>query len=199
MIELQRLEGTSDGYMDEVHTLRNTYGADLVAMLATESDSGGLANTMSHPSLSFESSGNFNVNVWDQLGAPSYTLAHEIGHNMGCLHNREDSDGNSSGCTILHLFLLASDGLKMARDMQRSCLMIQNRYPLIPIRFHTFLTQMLLIYQQQQVIRIRKTMHRFLPPLPHMFQISEDPRFRQSYHIFFYLVEEEIQHPSAFV
>ena len=35
--------------------------------------------------------------MWDQLGAPSYTLAHEIGHNMGCLHNREDSDGNSSG------------------------------------------------------------------------------------------------------
>ena len=50
-IELQRLEGTSDGYMDEVHTLRNTYGADLVAMLTTESDSGGLANTMSHPAL----------------------------------------------------------------------------------------------------------------------------------------------------
>ena len=33
--------------------------------------------------------------VWDQLGAPSYTLAHEIGHNMGCLHNREDSTWDS--------------------------------------------------------------------------------------------------------
>ena len=21
-----------------------------------------------------------------------YTLAHEVGHNMGCLHNREDAD-----------------------------------------------------------------------------------------------------------
>ncbi|MDC0547446.1 M12 family metallo-peptidase [Opitutales bacterium] len=95
-IELQRLEGKSDGYMDEIHSLRNTYGADLVAMLTTVSDSGGLANTMSHPSLAFESSG-FNVNIWDQLGAPSYTLAHEIGHNMGCLHNREDSDGDRTG------------------------------------------------------------------------------------------------------
>ena len=95
-IELERLGGTGDGYMDEVHSLRDTYGADLVAMLTTESDSGGLANTMSHPSLSFAPSG-FNVNVWDQIGAPSYTLAHEIGHNMGCLHNREDSEGDREG------------------------------------------------------------------------------------------------------
>ena len=95
-IELERLAGTGDGYMDEVHSLRDTYGADLVAMLTTESDSGGLANTMSHPSLSFAPSG-FNVNVWDQIGAPSYTLAHEIGHNMGCLHNREDSEGDREG------------------------------------------------------------------------------------------------------
>ena len=40
-------------------------------------------------------SSGFNVNVWNQLGAPNYTLAHEIGHNMGCLHNREDSTWDS--------------------------------------------------------------------------------------------------------
>ena len=94
-IELDRLENASDGYMDNVHTLRDTYGADLVSLITSESDSGGLASTMSYPSLSFASSG-FNVNVWDQLGAPTYTLAHEIGHNMGCLHNREDADANES-------------------------------------------------------------------------------------------------------
>ena len=89
-IELDRLKSPNDGYFDNIHTLRDQYGADLVCMLTTQSDSGGLASTMTHPKLSFESSG-FNVNVWGQLGAPSYTLAHEIGHNMGCLHNREDS------------------------------------------------------------------------------------------------------------
>ena len=93
-IDLDRLETKSDGYMDSVHTLRDQYGADLVCLLTTDSDYGGLASTMSRPSLSFESSG-FNVNVWDQLGAPSYTLAHEIGHNMGCLHNREDATWTS--------------------------------------------------------------------------------------------------------
>jgi uncharacterized protein YjbI with pentapeptide repeats len=89
-IDLNRLKNPSDGSMDNVHSLRDQYGADLVSLLTTTSDSGGLASTMQHPRLSFESSG-FNVNVWSQLGAPSYTLAHEIGHNMACLHNREDS------------------------------------------------------------------------------------------------------------
>ncbi|MBT3568240.1 MAG: hypothetical protein HN494_05275 [Opitutae bacterium] len=94
--DLARLENPNDGYMDDVHDLRDQYGADLVAMLATESSSGGLANTMMHPSLDFASQG-FSVSVWDQIGAPSYTLAHELGHNMGCLHNREDSSGVDDG------------------------------------------------------------------------------------------------------
>ena len=92
--DLDRLKNTSDGYMDSIHSARDQYGADLVALLSTESDSGGLASTMSYPSLSFESSG-FNVNVWDQIAAPNYTLAHEIGHNMGCLHNVEDASNVS--------------------------------------------------------------------------------------------------------
>ena len=45
---------------------------------------------MSYPSLDFEDRG-FNVVVMDQIGAPSYSLLHEIGHNMGCTHNREDA------------------------------------------------------------------------------------------------------------
>ena len=94
--DLARLENPNDGYMDNVHDLRDQYGADLVAMLATESSSGGLANTMMYPSLDFASQG-FSVSVWDQIGAPSYTLAHELGHNMGCLHNRENSSGVDDG------------------------------------------------------------------------------------------------------
>lgn len=93
-IDLDRLTGTDDGFLDEVHGVRDAYGADVVTLLSTDSNLGGLANTLSYPSLSFEDSA-FNVCVWDQIGAPAFTLAHEIGHNMGCLHNREDASDES--------------------------------------------------------------------------------------------------------
>ena len=93
-VDLDRLTNKNDGHLDEVHALRDHYGAGVVTLLSTDSDIGGFANTLSYPSLSFEESA-FNVCVWDQIGAPVFTLAHEIGHNMGCLHNREDASDSS--------------------------------------------------------------------------------------------------------
>ena len=90
--DLDRSTNPSDGYLDQLHTIRDQYGADLVTLLVSEGDGtlGGIANSMSYPSLDFEDRG-FNVVVMDQIGAPSYSLLHEIGHNMGCTHNREDA------------------------------------------------------------------------------------------------------------
>ena len=95
-VDLDRLTKQNDGYLEDVHSKRDQYGADIVTLLSTDSSMGGLANTLSFPTLSFEESA-FNVCVWDQIGAPSYTLAHEIGHNLGCLHNREDASGSGQG------------------------------------------------------------------------------------------------------
>ena len=88
-LDLERLTEKSDGFLDEVHSLRDQYGADIVTLLSTDSSSGGLANTkFSH--ILFEDKA-FNV-VFGSNNCPGYTLVHEIGHNMGCLHNREDAD-----------------------------------------------------------------------------------------------------------
>ena len=40
--DLDRLTSTSDGYMDEVHTWRDQYGADLVAIFTHENVTGGV-------------------------------------------------------------------------------------------------------------------------------------------------------------
>jgi|GEM_PF-3465978 len=75
-----------DGAMDELHDLRDEYGADLVALFASLNDgSGGVAwvtsNRLGLPELAF------SVNRIEQI-AYGYTVIHEMGHNMGLLHSR---------------------------------------------------------------------------------------------------------------
>ena len=69
--DIHRLADPSDGHMDEVHEMRERIGADLVHLVVGESNLGGIA---------------------DFLGAFSLgrrcCFAHELGHNMGLLHER---------------------------------------------------------------------------------------------------------------
>lgn len=90
--DLERLRNPNDGYMDEVFAIRDEYGADLVTLLSSVAgDTGGMADTLFSAEMSAEEINEFgfSVNLWFELGAPEYTLAHEIGHNLGCAHNRE--------------------------------------------------------------------------------------------------------------
>ncbi len=87
--DLGRLRGNSDGFMDGVHTLRNQYKADLVALITDSGDGCGIAYVMVNgPQPSFESLA-FSVTVRDCI--PNMTLAHETGHNMGNAHDRANS------------------------------------------------------------------------------------------------------------
>ena len=90
--DLDRLSSPSDGYMDSVFLFRDQSGADLVSMLSSiEGDTGGMADTLESIDMSSDkiNTFGFSINLWSELGAPEYTLAHEIGHNLGCAHNRE--------------------------------------------------------------------------------------------------------------
>ena len=92
----------------------------------------GMASTMIHPSLGFESSG-FNVNVWDILGAPNYTLAHEIGHNLGCLHNREDATWTSEydygDFSFGKRWMVGNEGYRTVMSYDSSNFAYNNRIP----------------------------------------------------------------------
>ncbi len=94
------LTPTSDGNLDTVHSLRNSYNADLVVLLVQKTgltcgvgwlmDSNFINNAFAPYGFSV-----VNVSSSCQSGS-LFTLAHETGHNMGAQHNIEDSSGQGA-------------------------------------------------------------------------------------------------------
>lgn len=84
--DLTSLEDGTDGAMDNVQTLRDTFAADVVSLITETGDSCGLGNVMAAGMIdhSFESLA-YSVTRRD-CAAGSFSLAHEIGHNMGAHH-----------------------------------------------------------------------------------------------------------------
>ena len=84
---LDRVTGTSDGYMDNIHSIRSAYQADACSLLVADNSMGGLAWCCAGKSYGF-------AVVYVLAGADTFT--HEFGHNQGCAHNYEDVD--CGGC-----------------------------------------------------------------------------------------------------
>jgi hypothetical protein len=98
-VDRDRLRHPSDNHMDDVHTLRNNYNADLVS-LWVESGGCGIAYIMTTVSSTFESSG-FSVARRD-CATGNYTFGHELGHNMSARHDRYVDPANNSPYTYNH-------------------------------------------------------------------------------------------------
>ena len=82
---LHHLTEEADGYMDEVHQLRDLYAADLVLLYQTAG--GGVAWHIPDPAGATAHRHGFSVSNW-------HVFAHELGHNMGLLHGRTSDAGN---------------------------------------------------------------------------------------------------------
>lgn len=90
--DLWYLRSNGDGYMDEVHALRNEHGADLVALISNSQGACGMAYIMTTLTTNFASSA-FSV-TRASCAVGNLTFAHELGHNMGSHHDR-DNAGNA--------------------------------------------------------------------------------------------------------
>ncbi len=110
--DLDRLTYT-DGYMDEVHTWRDTYCADLVGLFTYVEDTGGLGwqlNTINGlPDYAFAIS---RV----QQASWTYTTIHEAGHNMGAHHHKQQNVQPGPG-----LFSYSAGWRWVGSDSNRYC------------------------------------------------------------------------------
>jgi hypothetical protein len=95
--DLSRLAGTADGSIDQVHVLRDQYGADVVSLIGSGYASGGtcgIGYLMQSVSTGFAS---YAFNVVDQSCAGGYlSYAHEVGHNQGLHHDPANASGTPS-------------------------------------------------------------------------------------------------------
>jgi hypothetical protein len=90
--DLGRLAASNDGQLDWVHALRDTIGADMVAMVRVDGEYCGIAYLMYSNGPESQDIP-FSVTALGCLS--NQTLAHELGHNMGCCH----ASGDGGGCT----------------------------------------------------------------------------------------------------
>ncbi|MFP4467892.1 MAG: carboxypeptidase regulatory-like domain-containing protein [Bacteroidales bacterium] len=82
------------GYMNEVHTWRDEYKADLVAMFALVDGVGGLGWQLMDP----DGRSNYGFSLTRvQQASWTYTHIHEVGHNMGAHHHKEQIEGPGPG------------------------------------------------------------------------------------------------------
>jgi len=86
--DLNRLFEKNDGYIDDIHQLRNMYRADLVSFWVERNGgkSCGYGYIIANNNTTLESYG-FSVVARDCATAPRYSFGHELGHNMGASHD----------------------------------------------------------------------------------------------------------------
>ncbi len=113
---LERLTGITDGFMDEVHARRDAVGADLVTLVQRRGDasSSGIAYVLNELGDSIEPYYSFAVVNFASF-SDSTLLSHELGHNLGCAHAREEAfEANPSPTDGYHGAFTHSYGFRVA-------------------------------------------------------------------------------------
>lgn len=99
--DLNNLQGTADGNIDNIHAIRDSVGADVVSMLVSKLNGwAGWANIMGTVDASFASSA-FSLVKWSSA-VGNLSFPHELGHNMGARHDWPNDGTNNSPYVFNH-------------------------------------------------------------------------------------------------
>jgi hypothetical protein len=82
--DLSRYRSTSDGFMDEIHTARNTTAADVSLLVINNGSACGLASSIGSTAATA-----FAAAYWDCITG-YYSFAHEIGHLQSARHDERN-------------------------------------------------------------------------------------------------------------
>ena len=85
------LRNNNDGQLDYVHAMRDQYGADFVSMLVDTGSYCGIGYRPQNPSAGDA----FSLTKWS-CATGYFSFGHEIAHNMGCNHDRNNAGGGSA-------------------------------------------------------------------------------------------------------
>lgn len=89
---LKDVRGKYDGKLDFIHSKRDEHGADIVSLWIDNREYCGLGYQMTSES-SFDKYA-FNV-VNYSCAVSTYAFAHEVGHNLGAAHDRDNTQGSA--------------------------------------------------------------------------------------------------------
>ncbi|MEO8671605.1 MAG: M12 family metallo-peptidase [Tahibacter sp.] len=114
--DLARYRGTADGYMDSIHTQRNSTSADVGILLVNDTAYCGLASAIGATAATA-----FVAVYWD-CATGYYSFAHEVGHLQSARHDPAN-DPTNSPYTYGHGYQYASGGWRtiMAYNCSSNC------------------------------------------------------------------------------
>lgn len=117
--DLIRLATPGDGYIDNVHSLRNEYHADFVTLIKENDNGCGLGYLQTSAANSLFENGAFNVTARG-CATGNYTFGHELGHNMGLRHDWFVDD-STTPFSFAHGFTNRTDGWRTVMAYNDAC------------------------------------------------------------------------------